>query len=280
MNSFRMKALSLAVLSLAGLGMAGSAFAVCPQVSSHIANSTPGGGGAWTSQSVGGGAFVTILNTGLNGTGCSLGIDLGTTPTASAHGFVQDTSPSNETRYRGRFYFNDSALTLTAANYQFVIFNAFADTAPGTFNTDEVRVSLIGGGSPAIRFKVADATQVSGFKIITSTLPAAITPGTYYLEFDMNQGAGSGAVVGPTCTACAAGAPGCFRYWLTPAGAASSDGSPTGTCSVSNAGWSGVTQANLGLFSPSALFRQFDNTDNAIIVVDEFDSRRQTFIGQ
>jgi hypothetical protein len=277
MKSFRMKALAVAVLGLAGVG---SAVAACPTISNHTGNATPGGGGAWTSQTVGGGGFMDIITPGLAGTNCALAVNIGTSPVSNVKALVSDTSPQNEPRYRARFYFNISALTLTAANFQAEMFNAFANTAPGTFNTDEVKIFLIGGGSPALRFKVADATQSSGFKTITAPLPSATTPGHYYVEFDLTSGAGSGAVSGVTCNACTAGAAGCFRYWVTAEGTASSDSSPTGTCSLSNAGWSGVKQANLGLYGTTALFRANNASAAANLVIDEFDSRRQTFIGQ
>jgi hypothetical protein len=276
---FQMKALSLAVLALAGFGMAGSAFAACPTVSSHTANSTPGGGGAWSSQSVGGGGFVDIVTPGLNGTSCAFAANIGATPVANVKGFVSDTSPANETSFRARWYFDVSALTLTLANFQTEMYNAFADTAPGTFNTDEIKVFLIGGGTPALRFKVADAGQASGFKTITQTLPTAITAGHYYVEVDFTQGAGSSSAV-----ACNHGDAGCFRYWITAEGVAATDpgtagtNAAFGTYSASNANWSGITQANLGLYSTSANFRT--NNLSANLKVDEYDSRRQTFVGQ
>jgi len=273
-----MKSLLLAITGLVAFGAMGSALAQCPTVTSNTANSTPGGGGAWTSQSVGGGGFLDITTTGLAGTNCKLSVNIGATPLANVRSFVSDTSPTDEGRYRARFYFDVSGLTLTLANFQTKIFNAFANTAPGSLNTDEVNIRVI-GGTTSLRFNVADATQTSGFKIITVPLPAAgPSPGHYYVEFDLNKGAGTGAVAGTTCNACAAGDAGCFRYWITAEGSSSSEGSPAGSCSLSNAGWSGVTQANLGLFTTTANFRTNNLSKN--LAIDEFDSRRQTFIGQ
>lgn len=272
MKSFQMKALSLAVLALAGLGMAGSAFAVCPTLTTNTANSSPGGGGAWSSQTVGGGGFLDITAPGLNGTGCNLVANIGATPVANVKANVNDFSPVDEPHFRARWYFDISALTLTLANFQTEMYNAFANTAPGTFNTDEIKVFIIGGGTPALRFRIADAAQPSGFKTITQTLPASAS-GHYYVEIDITQGAGSSSAV-----ACNHLDAGCFRYWVTPEGTSSSDASPTGTYSASNAGWSGITQANLGLYSTSANFRTNNLSKN--LAVDEYDSRRETFIGQ
>jgi hypothetical protein len=266
MKSFTMKALAVAVLGLAGTSLASAA--TCPS------DPAQSGGGAWSSKSVGGGGALTISSPGLHSTSCALNVNVGSAPLANVRAFVSDTSPVNEQRYRARFYFDISALTgLTLANDQTEIFDAFSDTAPGTFNTDEIQVFLIGGASKQLRFFVADAGQASGFKTINSGALPTSASGHYYFEFDLTKGAGSSSVV-----SCAGGAAGCFRYWIAAeGGTAPADANPTGTYSASNAGWSGVTQANLGLFGTSAKFR----TDNSSkpFQVDEFDSRRQTFIG-
>lgn len=272
MKSFQMKALALAMLGLGGLVMAGSAAAACPTLTTNTGNSTPGGGGAWSSQTVGGGGFMNIVSPGLNSTSCELAVNIGASPVGNVKALVSDTSPQNEPRYRARFYFDISALTLTLGNYQTEIFDAFANTAPGSFNTDEVKINIVGGATPAVRFRVADAGLASGVQIITVPLPASAS-GHYYVEFDLTSGTGSSSTV-----ACNGGDPGCFRYWVTAEGTASADASPTGTYSANNGGWSGVKQANLGLYSTSTNFRANNLSKN--FAVDEFDSRRQTFIGQ
>jgi len=120
-------------------------------------------------------------------------------------------------------------------------------------------------GTTAISFAVG----------IPSTSILSLSSGSSLVGFLQ---AGTGAVAGTTCNACAAGDAGCFRYWITAEGSSSSEGSPAGSCSLSNAGWSGVTQANLGLFTTTANFRTNNLSKN--LAIDEFDSRRQTFIGQ
>jgi hypothetical protein len=275
MKSFQMKALALATLGLGGLVMAGSAFAAtCPSIASgNIPVGTGGaGGGAWSGQSQGGGGTLSIVSPGLNSTGCALNIAISSTPVANFKGQVLDNSPQNESRYRARFYFDLSALSLTLANRQATVFDAFANTAPGTFNTDEIRIYLAGGSSPSIRFAIADASKSNGTNTISYTLPTSAN-GHYYVEFDLTKGAGSGSAV-----ACNGGDAGCFRYWVTAeGGTAPTDASPLGTYSASNANWSGIVQAQLGLYRGTANFLS-DNATKSF-TVDEFDSRRQTFIG-
>jgi hypothetical protein len=256
MKSFQMKALALAVLGLAGMGSA----MACPTIVGGNL-STGGGGGAWSGQSVSSDTAFSS-SAGLAGTTCGLGITVNTGALANTHGYVYDAHGPTDigSRYRARAYFDISQLTLSLANYQTEIFNAFANTAPTGVNTDMIQVYIIGGGAPALRFVVADSTQASKFKTITQTLPSSAN-GHYYFEIDLNQGA-----------------PGSFRYWITPEGTASADATPTGTYAPTNTGWSGVMQANLGRYSTSANFRS--SNVNKLFIVDEFDSRRTTFIGQ
>lgn len=277
MKSFQMKALAAAVLGLGGLVMAGSAFAAtCPTVAAgNIAVGTGGaGGGAWSGQSQGGGGTLSVVSPGLDSTSCALNIAIGATPAANLKGYVADNSPQSESRYRARFYFDVSGLTLTSANMQTEIFNAFANTAPGTFGTDEIQIYLIGGSSnPALRFLVSDSGKPSGFATITTAALPTSASKHYYVEFDLMKGAGSSTTV-----ACNGGDAGCFRYWVAAEGGSTpSDTTPTGTYSANNAGWSGIVQAQLGLYSTSTNFR--NNNANKSLSVDEFDSRRQTFIG-
>ena len=70
-----------------------------------------------------------------------------------------------------------------------------------------------------------------------------------------------------------------FKYWVAAVGDSISEGNPTGSITLTggNAGWVGVDTAFLGLSSPSLTYRANNTGANAWF--DEFDSRRQTFIG-
>jgi hypothetical protein len=270
MKSFKMKALAVAVLGLAGLGMAGSAFAVCPTI--PAVSATPGGGGAWSTQTV---THATVLSAtpGLNNTACALSVALATGAQANAKGLVTDNSPQNEARYRASFYVNTAQLTnMTAANQVADLMTVLAATSPVGVGTTEVEVTLVGGATKGIDFTLADSTQPNNAQTIGIFLPDAL--GNYRIEFDLQQGSAAGAncnSVTPTG--------GCFRYWVADATTAITDAAPTGFAAVTNTGWSGAKQANLGLFAPSTKFRT--NATNPLgqaVILDEFDSRRQTFI--
>lgn len=259
---FTMKALSLAVLGLAGLGFGASAFAACP-----AALSPP-----WSSINAGGGGAVSAVDVGYNGTSCkmqaALGAALGTTARAS----VVDDTPADETHYRARFYMNASAFSGLTTTRQTRVFSANAANqfpVSGGF-LQIVRVDLLGvGGVPTLRFFVADTAGTSpgatcsGNRCFKDVALSGDPNGTYRVEIDAQIGNGTGQM----------------RYWVTPAGTASTDGSPTGTITgLNNSGWVGVSQAVLGLFNLSPSFRTAYINQNAFF--DEFDSRRSTFIGQ
>jgi hypothetical protein len=280
MNSFRMKALSLAVLSLAGLGMAGSAFAVTCPVADQTKDTphSPGGGGAWTSQFISGDAALQIVTPGLNGTGCALAVAVGANSTSRV--FVEDDSPHNETRYRARFYVSLAALALFGGDsaHTGVVFKVNDATSPGAFTSDQLVVRLAGSPTaPTVRFFVADANStITGIRPIVFTLPASATH-TWRIETDLQIGTAATSVAGGCTTMPASG--GCFRYWVSDAAAASgSDSAPDGSFTVNNSGWSGAETAFLGLQTTTPNFRTDDH--GILIVLDEFDSRRQTFIGK
>ena len=259
MNSFRMKALSVAVLGLSGLGMAGSAFAVCPT------DPAVSGGGAWSSKSALSGNLA-ITSPGLAGTACTLQVSINQNATVIGKAVVTDTSPQDEPRYRARFYISTAEIGagLTGSNLlrNVAILNASATSGPAGKSGEEVRISLTGAnGVPTVTFTIADSNQGSGFQQVSAALPVAA--GVNRIEFDL-QG----------------GATGSFRYWLSNETDVTTDGAPTGTVSpINTTAWSGVTQANLGVFAASTNYRSFFSATTHAYV-DEFDSRRQTFIGK
>ena len=274
MKSFQMKALALATLGLGGLVMAGGAFAAtCPTAVTTVGSSAPGGGGAWTSQYISSDATFGIAGPGLAGTSCALSLSIGAS--SSSRTYVLDSSPQNEQRYRGRFYVSTNALTnFTATNQAVNLFRANDTTAPAQFTSDQLVVRLVGGSPATVRFYVSDANSGSGFTPVVVPLPSSAS-NTYRVEFDIQIGTGTTTANGCNTMPSSGG---CFRYWLTDAAATSSDSSPTGSYTINNSGWSGVKTAYLGMSGGSPAYRSA--FAGGVLVFDEFDSRRQTFIGQ
>lgn len=248
----KMKVLSLAVVGL--FGFAGTAMAACPS-----------GPTAWTGSFVGGGvSAISIATPGYDGTECKLQAALGNNGGAQAQ--VYDDTPANEPHYRAQFIVDAGQLTGANGGSQAVLFLSNPAAAHnGVLPMVKVMFNGSGGGTTSsgkrIIFRVAcegGAGSVCGSAPVT--LPNQTGPNR--IEIDLT-----------------AGASGTFRYWVN-------DAATTGITEASgvaltltggNAGWVGVDRAVLGLASPTGAYRTLNTATPAFF--DQFDSRRQTFIG-
>jgi len=273
MNSFTMKALAVAVLGLAGTSMA---MAACPTAVTTSGSTTPGGGGAWSTQFIATDATFNIVSPGLGGTGCTAAFSIGAL--SNSRVFVQDNSPAapGEPRYRARFLVKLSNLTsFSVSNQTAIIMRENDTTSPAQFSSDQLVVRIAGGATPSIRFFVADGNAASGLVSIAVPLPSSAS-GEYRVETDLQIGAAATSQANGCTTTPASG--GCFRYWVTDAAAASADATPTGSYVINNSGWSGAKTLFLGLTTGTAAFRTAHAGQT--VLLDELDTRRQTFIGQ
>ena len=250
MNS-KMKTLSMAVLGLVGFGAAGAAMAQCP------ASLSPPWSAPLQLQGT-----VSSQPGGYDSTACRMRTALNQNSSPAAKAGVLDQTPANEQRYRAQFIVDASGIGLTQANRAAIVFNVLGSTiAPGGY-TNMVQTFLRGNGSAAsLRFLVGDTTQPSSYQTVDVALPNQ--SGANRVEIDLVVAGGTGSM----------------RYWVTDVATATSDGSPTGTVSnLNNTAWGGVDQAVLGLAGASSFWRSnFTNTN--YVYFDQFDSRRQTFIG-
>jgi hypothetical protein len=269
-----MKALAVAVLGLAGTSMA---MANCPTAVTTSGTTTPGGGGAWSSQFIATDATFNITTPGLNGTACTAAFSIGAL--SNSRVFVQDNSPASpgEGRYRSRFYIKLANLTgFTVSNQTAIVMRENDTTSPAQFSSDQLVVRIAGGNAaPSIRFFVADGNAASGAVSIAVPLPSSAS-GEYRVETDLQIGTAATSSANGCTTMPASG--GCFRYWVTDGAAASADATPTGSYVINNSGWSGAKTLFLGLTTGTAAFRTAQA--GKTVLLDELDTRRQTFIGQ
>jgi len=275
-----MKALAVAVLGLAGMG---SAMAACSNatpfaawsswnpaaVTCHGVAST----GCNTEDKLGG---ISVAADGLHSTACSMSSKF-TTRADQGGSFgeeagVFDNSPQKEQSYRFRFYINPAgvASTLTSAN-QVGVFGAHSASNHGvTPNNQIVQMYILGNGASGTNTNVflrtfAACTSGDGFQgsrcsVTDVQLPTASFATGVRVE---------GQVI--------LGASGKVNIWV---GSAVDPNTPSAVINLNNAAWGGsdgVKQSKLGL-QTSTLGYQKDN-QNKIVLFDEFDSRRQTFIG-
>lgn len=243
------KVLVLAAAGLASLGMMGSAFAQCDATNLN----------AWSSKVQSGGT-VAVSAPGYNSTACKMDAAL-TVNNAFDQATVVDSSPQNETSYRARFYFNADDITSIGAFDGALIFTANAAASfPATNPTQQIlKLSLQGGGASGRQLGIIAACNNSGGNTCSVVAPLPAT-GTSVIEVQILMGAnGVGAV----------------NYWINN----NVSGTPTGTVTITggNAGWVGVKEARMGLAGPTLGIRTSHLNQPAHF--DEFDSRRQTFIG-
>ncbi len=283
MKSFQMKALALATLGL----FAGSVMAACPTptFSGQSVTLAPWSGGILSPAAT---ATLAVTQPGLASTSCKLSLALGSNGAASpapgnARAFVTYTGDtSDEPRFRARFYISTANVTnMSAANIQANVLSYSTANSPSGLSGLSVNVSLAGGATPRLNFSAQDASGVfkqSGNIVLPSF-------GTYVIEFDMTRGSDP---------ACASGNN--FRYWVTDtngvivagtpmnAGVTADDSHPAGTFCVNNSGWTGAPSVALGILGGSSKFKQVANTnvDSSAfqLHIDEYDSRRQTYIGK
>ena len=236
----KMKVLSLALVGLCGY--AGSALAVCP-AGPDIAN-----GGAWTAVGQFQGTAV-IATPGLATTECRLDSTINAGAGGAAFGYVEDDSPATEVRYRAQFIVDADTLT-----NQGLLATANVFSAVSTANGVSVYFSIFGNGSGSRRigYFVKDTSQTSGLSVGS----AALSSGENHVEFDLQVGS-----------------PGSFTMWVN----SNVESSPTiPAVTVTNSGQN-IDSAFLGLSAPSPQF--VTAHAGTAVRFDQFDSRRQTFIG-
>ena len=254
----KMKLLSLAVVGL--FGFAGSAMAACP------AGPDTASGGAWSAKSVGGGtSALSIVTPGYDSSECKLQVSLGNN--GIAHAQVRDDTPANETHYRAQFIFDAGALSGANGTNQAPI--ALVNSAAahgGTLSIVKISFAGTGGGSTTTGKRVflaaADEGVPGGFTTAALNLPNQT--GANRIEIDL--------VIGGAGTQ--------MRYWVNDVATTGlSDSTPTGSITLvgGNTGWVGVDTVFLGLTSPTINYRAVNTDVNAFF--DQFDSRRNTFIG-
>jgi hypothetical protein len=227
------------VLALALLGLAGYA-------GSAVAGCPSSPVPPWSAVDALGGT-ATIVAGGFAGTPCRL--DSALTGDATSFATVEDDTPAAEPRYRAQFIIKPDNLANMGLVTAVYIFTTSA-SAGGT----AVALSIVGDGAGGwlVSYNVPDTTAAGGADV--GSFP--LTAGENHVEFDLQNGSG-----------------GHFSIWVNN----NVEGSPNFTTSTFDNGASVVDTAFLGLAGATPdYFASFNGTT---VGFDQFDSRRQTFIG-
>ena len=238
-----MKVLSLALVGLCGF--AGTAMAACPT------SPVP----PWDNQFENNGT-AAIASGGYAGTECRLDstINAGAGGAAAAQVNWGNASTPNEARYRAQFIVKPDALASQALADSVSIYSALSSTGG-----DGVRFSVFGGagGVHKLSYQVRydDATG-RRYKTGSVDLPNGET----HVEFDLTVGA-----------------TGSFKLWVQNNNEATPTVDLSGANAFDNSALGGINRANLGLIAPTLDYvAKFGGT---AVGFDQYDSRRQTFIG-
>ena len=240
------------------LGLSVNASAQCP--------ATPA---AWDVTNTTNGASLAITAGGAASTTCKLTITQG--PNNNGIATVRDDLATPETRYRARFYVDVTNLmsTATGAAHRFKAFVAGNATnkVPPSVDTKArpaiMQMFLVGLGSNQARlggFCRDLNSNGNRAKFGSGTNPGNVNlqTGWNVVEVEMVIGAGTGAC----------------RIWVNNNTEASPDWEQTG---IDNALLVGVEKANLGSTGSTQAYADVVGAQE--VHFDEFESRRQTFIG-
>ncbi|MBN8728146.1 MAG: hypothetical protein J0H15_10675 [Xanthomonadales bacterium] len=230
------------VLSLAlvgAFGYVGAASAACP--SSPVP--------PWTSVFENQGAAV-IASPGYDSTECRLDSSINAGASFLGAATVTYSQATIEPRFRAQFIVNADTLTGQAFADAVQIFaGQSANGGAVSFNI----YSFVGNRTLDYKVRMADGSVQSG----TATLPA----GEAHVEFDLSTASASGA------------SDGYFKLWIQN----SNEAAPTSQKdNLANFG-RGIDTVNLGLASPTRDYVAHFGGNK--VGFDQFDSRRQTFIG-
>jgi hypothetical protein len=267
MKSFKMKALAVAVLGLAGLG---SASAACTNATPFAAWSS------WNGTTNTGAQFggTTTGATGLNSTSCSMAATTTVNPGSNgAQAVVFDNSPAHEQTYRFRFYVDPTSVVAGLSNFNSsYIFQASSSANFGATAPTNRIVGLVMKGN-------GTAVTIQPFAACTAAGAGATKNGNLCQGGQVNLPtpfAGTGVRIEGQVIIGAAGT-GVLNVWV-----GANVGTPDVIVNVDNAAWGtassdGVKQALMGLLHTTQGYRVA--SVNLPVYFDEFDSRRQTAIG-
>jgi len=241
------------------LGLSVNTYAQCP------ASPLP----AWDAVNASNGGTLTITDTGAAGTLCKMTVTQG--PNNSGKATVRDDMDTAESRYRARFYIDASNMLSnnTAGNERVKIFTATNfDTTVGTGIDVNGRPALMqmfvvgqGGGNARLGGFCRDLNSDGNrarFGNGTNPGTVPLQAGFNVVEIEVLVGAGSGAC----------------RIWVNN----NTEGSPNWEkTNVDNNLMVGVKRGNIG--NIGATIPYATALGSLEMHFDEFESRRQTFIG-
>jgi hypothetical protein len=235
--------------------MAGLAFFTIPNIAfAQCANSNLS---AWDLVQNPAGNLNVTAAAAMGGTTCGLAVTTSVQNTGAQKHYVQDNSPASEQRYRAAFCIDPNGVTMpTSGTYRRLkLHMAQCGNGAGCQNYDILQMKLqnVTAGDYSLKTFVRDLnTATAGNKKkFTIDIPDS---GPSRIEYDLDLANGT------------------LKVWVN--ATAESDPPAFNFTGLDLSAWAGVNQARLGFMD-----KGINITPGQTYYLDEFESRRQTFIG-
>lgn len=193
----------------------------------------------------------------MGGSSCGMAVETSVQNAGADKHHVQDNSPATEQRYRAAFCIdpNDVVLPTTGTFRRLKLHMAQCGNAPECANFDIVQFKLqnLTAGDYSFKTFVRDSNTATGGNKLKFDVDIADT-GPSRIEYDLDMTAGT------------------FKVWVN--ATAETDTPVVSETGLDIAAWSGVNQARLGFMD-----KGINVVEGQTYFLDEFESRRQTFIG-
>lgn len=233
-------------ISIAFLGLSNLAMSQC-----NISNATS----AWSLVQNPNSMIDVVSAAAMGGTSCGLQVTTSVQNSGSEKHYVQDDSPSAEQHYRAAFCIDPNSISLPSSGAYRKIKTHMAQCGNGTgcANYDIVQFKLQSdaNGNYSLKSFVRDTNSVGN----KNKFDVPLTDGPNRVEYDLDIASGT------------------FKLWVD---ATAETNTPVIDLSgLDLSSWSGgVNQARLGFMD-----KGINITTGQTFYLDEFESRRQTFIG-
>lgn len=234
------------LITLGFLAVGGYASAQC-----NISNAT----GAWSAVQNPNSNLDVTATAAQGGTSCGLAVTTSVQATGADKHWVQDDSPNTEQRYRAAFCLDPNGINLpTSGTYRRLkLHMAQCGSGAGCQNFDIVQFKLENTGSGySLKSFVRDSNTATGGNKLKFDVPVADAPNRVEYDLDMTNGT--------------------LKVWVD--ATAETDTPVINLSGLDLAAWAGVNQARLGFMDKGN-----NVTPGQEYYIDEFESRRQTFIG-
>lgn len=207
--------------------------------------------------------MLEINTPGLAGTSCAMEVTNG--PARADRARVQDTTPNCEPRYRARLYIDTSDFSQMGTDNRAKVWNIQCNA-----NDNSAGCGAFGGVAGIMQFRfqgLNGSNGLFGFTLNNLTreqFALPISNGEHWIEVDWIQASGPGANDGET------------RVWVD----AADPDNTTPDFEITNLDNDQycIDQTNVGIIAPTNAY--IANQTGNVIRLDEFESRRQTQIGQ